>query len=350
MEIFEPKDGQGFERTEVAFEYAARSPTGERVTEVEVLIDGERLQTRDPKSLVPTSNDRLRIPLTLPPRNVVVTVVARSGEKASDPVTLKLNWSGPTVPQFAKPKLKALLVGVSDYTNKDLKLKWAAKDAADLGRALRNQVGRGYESVDVRVLPNPKRSEVMDGLEWLEQPSDGSVVTLLFFAGHGVTDERNRFFFLPSDAKLDQLRATAVSRDDIVGSLANMPGKRVVLLDACHSADALMKLAGRGPVDMSRITNEIASPEAGVVMYAAAQGWQVSYEDDAWSNGAFTKALVEGFDGAADYNKDGIVETDELNVWLRSRVRELTRAKPVQQEPVMLKSQAVPEFTIAARG
>ena len=43
-----------------------------------------------------------------------------------------------------------------------------------------------------------------------------------------------------------------------------------------------------------------------------------------WGHGAFTKALLEGLQGKADLNGDGVVETAELATWIVQRVRELT--------------------------
>jgi uncharacterized caspase-like protein len=74
-----------------------------------------------------------------------------------------------------------------------------------------------------------------------------------------------------------------------------------------------------------------------VILYASAQGPQVSFEHAEWGNGAFTKALIEGLRGAADPKKRGYVETDALSVYVRERVEELTsKLKLGKQEPVHL--------------
>jgi len=48
------------------------------------------------------------------------------------------------------------------------------------------------------------------------------------------------------------------------------------------------------------IINELSSAENGVVVFSASTGSESSYEDKAWNNGAFTRALVEGLNGQAD--------------------------------------------------
>ena len=45
-----------------------------------------------------------------------------------------------------------------------------------------------------------------------------------------------------------------------------------------------------------------------------------------WGNGAFTKALVEGLSGKADYQANGVITVNELDLYLAERVKVLTGA------------------------
>jgi hypothetical protein len=51
--------------------------------------------------------------------------------------------------------------------------------------------------------------------------------------------------------------------------------------------------------------NELSSAEDGVAVFSASTGSESSYEKPEWNNGAFTKALVEGLNGAADLTGKG---------------------------------------------
>ena len=99
-----------------------------------------------------------------------------------------------------------------------------------------------------------------------------------------------------------------------------------------------------GPSDITQIVNELSSAENGIVMFASSTGRQVSIENDAWANGAFTEALLEGFSGKADYIKDGKLTIAELDLYLSERVKELTDKR---QAPVARKPDTVPDFPIA---
>jgi hypothetical protein len=70
-----------------------------------------------------------------------------------------------------------------------------------------------------------------------------------------------------------------------------------------------------------------------------------SVEHADWQNGAFTKALVEGLSGRADYTKDGAISINELDTWVADRVKQLTKN---QQTPTTTKPNTVPDFPVAA--
>ena len=119
----------------------------------------------------------------------------------------------------------------------------------------------------------------------------------------------------------------------------------VVMLDTCQSgASADASVPTGSPVDMNRLANELGDKSLGVFLYASALGRQFSYENASWGNGAFTKAMIEGLSGRADRDQTGFVETDELALYVRRRVLDMTKQ---MQEPVRIKPDAAPEMRLA---
>jgi uncharacterized caspase-like protein len=188
------------------------------------------------------------------------------------------------------------------------------------------------------------RDKILEALEWLEGEVTGRDVGLLCLAGHGVTDAKQRFYYLPVDGDPESLRRTAVSADEIQETVGALAGKAVMFIDACHSARGLASEARRGAADITGLVNELASAENGVVMVASSTGREVSVEDDRWQNGAFTEALLEGLSGRADYSKDNSLTVAEFDLWLSERVKQLTGR---QQHPVTRKPDTVPDFPLA---
>jgi len=90
--------------------------------------------------------------------------------------------------------------------------------------------------------------------------------------------------------------------------------------------------------------NELASAENGAIVFSSSTGRQYSQEKPEWGNGAFTKGLVEGIRGKADYRATGRITVNMLDLYVSERVKELTGG---QQTPTTVKPPNVPDFPVA---
>lgn len=333
------------DRTDVTLHYRVRSPSGRTVTRVEVLIDGRPVTSR---AAVPVEDDEGAsvLQLTIPPRDAEITIVPYAGDQAGLAAKLPVRWTG-RAQRATKPRLFALLIGISDYENQSLRLNYAAKDAADLAEALRRQQGQFYESVDLKVLLDRDASEeaIETELTRLRRKASPEDNVIVFMAGHGYTDSAQDFYFLPTtvDMTPDRLPATAIDGDIIRKSLSRIPGKVILFMDACHAGAGIE--GGMSMVDMSGVANGL-SDEAGVVMFASSAGREVSYESSEWGNGAFTAALLQILADTTAYGSDGKLSISELDEELTTRVERLTDGK---QTPVMTKPGAIKRFFVASR-
>jgi uncharacterized caspase-like protein len=227
-------------------------------------------------------------------------------------------------------------------------LGFAAKDARDLGAALKTQEGGLYRGVEIRLLVDEgaTKDNILDGLDWLEREVTARDVGVLFLAGHGVNDSRSRYFFLPSEAEAGHLRRTGLLFTDIRVTLSSLVGKALFFVDTCHAGNVIGGKT-RGGVDIDAVAAELASAENGTVVFASSTGRQLSLERSEWGNGAFTEALLEGLAGRADYTGDDKITINELDLWLAERVKELTDG---QQSPTTAKPVTVPDFPVAVGG
>jgi hypothetical protein len=263
-------DGQTYPFSSDALEiaYELRAPSGRPVERIEVRVDGRPLKvvalavTQGPAP--PRRTDKLLV-TGLPRKDIEVALIAWSGEQASEPARLKLHWAGPRLEELLKPKLYALVIGVSDYVAANLKLDYAAKDAVDFSEALQAQEGGMYSKVEVKQLVDREvtREAVADGLEWLEQQVTHRDIGIIFVAGHGVKDDQQTYWFLPADATQLRLRTKAVPQDDLRRTLRNLAGKAILFLDTCH-ATAFARMASKigdsspGEELMTRKTSAVA--------------------------------------------------------------------------------------------
>ncbi len=344
IRIANPADGAHVQDGTVTLDYAVRSPSGQAVDRLDLLINGRPVKAFGLPIKPLSSNVEVTgsIPVTLTQHVSEVGLIAWSEGLASQAAQVKITWDG--APEATR-KLYALVIGVSNYADPAMTLKYAAKDAGDFAKALAAQKGRYYADVETRLLADRAvtRASVIEGLQWLEKmatnPND---VSVLFLAGHGVTDEKQTYWFYTSDSNDNTVLVNGVSQDEIRKSLQGLQGKVLWFLDTCHAGAA----AKRSPVDVNILVNTVsASENGGIVVFASSTGRQVSVESADLGNGAFTKAVVEGIElGKADLLGDGFITTSTLDSYVLHRVEQFTDN---QQTPVMDRPPEEPDFAIA---
>jgi len=325
----------------VTLQYTLRSPSGEPVTGVRFMVDGRPVSE---KRTIERNIGERRI--TVPERDCEISVIAENRYSASEPATVRLIWRGGSREFVIKPKLYVLAVGVADYRKPDLRLSFPAKDAGDFAKVLKRQKGRLYRDVVRKVLGNATRDEVLDGLEWIERQTTDKDVAMVFLAGHGVNDRNADYHFLPSDADPDRLKRTGVPYSIIRDTVTGLPGKVLFFVDTCHSGNIMGSKRRGGAADIDKVVSDLSAAENGVVVFASSTGGQYSLENPGWGNGAFTKALVEGLSGRADYTGKGKITINMLDLYLSERVKELTDG---QQTPTTAKPETVPDFPVVLK-
>jgi Caspase domain len=352
--IASPTGGAHFAGDSVEVAYALRSLSDQPIDRLEAFADGEKV----PVAGFQTTSAREaqgRVVVTVPRKSTVVSLITYSGDLPSAPAKVSLVYDGPAV-DLLKPKLYALLVGVTGYDNPDYNnIHFSAHDADDLAKALMAQKSGLYGDVQVKLIndrsrpdADPTRSNVENGLYWLQHAATSRDLAVVFLSGHGYLDPKQKFWFLTREADLARLRTTAISNDDLLDLVASIPGKKVLFVDACHSGSAMtlgLKATDTAP-DMNKFVNDFSTAGSGVVVFAASTGTELAKEDVKWdSHGAFAKALIDAIgEGRAAIDRSGQITTDLLDYYIVNRVKDMTGGL---QHPVMNRPVLVPDFPIA---
>ena len=349
VQILAPQDGATVSTPALTVRFSLRTPSGEPVTAIKGLVDGRPVaQTRGLQVAAPREEATRELQLTVPMRDCEVTIIAENRYAASVPATVRLHWQGAPDPDafVVTPTLYVLAIGVSRYQNPSLTLGFPAKDAQDFTAALRRQQGTLYRAIAVRLLTDAAahREAILDGLEWLQRQTTSKDVAVIFVAGHGTNDPNGYYYFLPANIDLERLKSTGVAFTEFKNTVAALAGKVLFFLDTCHSGNVMQQEKRRAVLDIAGVINELASAENGAIVFAASTGNQYSLENPAWSNGAFTKALVEGLQGQADYRRSGRITVNMLDLYLSERVKELTGGR---QTPTTTKPPSTPDFPVA---
>jgi WD40 repeat protein len=340
IEIIDPAGGAQISDPKLTLHYRLRSPSGQAVTRIDVLIDGRPLAGRAAMVIAPDEENVIEV--AVPRRDCEISLIAVGEKTTGLPASIKVTWAG-TAAAPPNAKLYAVLVGVSAYADPALKLTYADDDARDLDTLLHSQEGRQYGLVETRLLVDEKATaaNILDALTWLEQTAGSDDTAILFFAGHGLTDERQRFYFLPVEATPDasRLRSSAISEAQLRDAIGAIAGKVLFFIDACHSGQAID--GALSTLDATAVVNSLSRAETGVVMFSSSTGREVSIERPEWQNGAFTESLIAGLGGKADYVADGEITTDEINLFLSAEVTSLTEGA---QNAVMVRPRTIKDF------
>jgi hypothetical protein len=229
-------------------------------------------------------------------------------------------------------RLHVLTIGVSDYGDnaKDLKLKFASRDAQDVANALVNtQEGGLYAAVEVQYLHDDTANKdgIFDALAAMQHNMErdpGGDLAVILFSGHGTMID-GQFYLVPygvNDSTPARLKSSAIPATEFQSEISKLAahGRVLVLLDACRSAG----LMGTAMPAADVLRSMLAASNVTVLTSSMAD--KLSREDDKWQHGAFTKDLLDALGAADDIDTDrnGVISMAELTAYLAKHLDELT--------------------------
>ncbi|MEE8304073.1 MAG: caspase family protein, partial [Candidatus Tectomicrobia bacterium] len=275
----------------------------------------------------------------LPGRNVIsATIYNEKGTVESKPIQSIVHVEADT----RQPTLHILALGVADYRDRALQLKFAANDATAMVEALRQQGHSLFKSVQVTRLVD--RQATLDGIHTAFRELAAQVqahdVFVLFLSGHGITVD-GQYHFIPADViytNRKALQAGSVDQRRLQTWLGAIKAqKSLVLLDTCYAGAFRMATSGALPIfAMTKGLEEKSAIDklmraTGRAVIAASTERQFALEGYK-GHGVFTYALLQGLRGAADTpnargQRDGYITIDELADYVLDAVPELTMRK-----------------------
>ena len=295
-------------------------------------VRGNGLQAQR-TSLTVTGNQRtvsFTMNLDLDPGQNRIEVVAFNGYSENRRY-VDVIYNAPAGQRQTLPNLWILAIGVNSYDNAGVRLggmrnlNFAAADARRLVETFKAQEGRHYAQVNSLIIADgesllPTTENIRRNLSFLDRAGDRDIV-ILFLAGHGLSVQEGKFFFLPKDAivtgntgsyRVDESRA--ISGDEITAVLEG-PGRRLLFIDACQS----------GGVDSNRMIRSMM--ESNAFVFAASQGNELSYESASWGggHGVFTYSVLNALRGAPAALAEGNVSVLSMSGYVRLEVPRQTQ-------------------------
>jgi hypothetical protein len=340
--------------------------------------DGESLRDQNTQALERT------IPVKLAAgRNKIQVSVLNSAGAESLYANAEVNCAA----KRPKPALYAVALGVSDYSNPEWNLKYAAKDAKDVVERIKAKSSASYSEVKELLLTDKQVTKESLGQirDFLKDATIDDTV-LMFVAGHGLLDSKYDYYFGTTDIDFNNPAEKGIAFEEFDDLLAGLPSlKKSLLIDTCHAGEldeeektllasaggtaaplpagngiAMRSIGTRG-MNVKAIEGARGASEwydrlqglfvdlrrgSGSTILSSSAGAEYALESSEQQNGLFTYAVLEALDGTkdADTNKDGSVQMSELGEYVKKRVSELTNNK---QTPNTRRVNLEGDFTLA---
>ncbi len=312
------------------------------IERIDVVQDGERFAPdKLAASLVRENEDRLvRLDLRLPipagrTETTIVLQAVNTRGILSRQESRRVRYEPP------KRELYVLALGVADYDDDALDLRYPVRDVDDLIARLRAQAGELYHQVHVerrvdREVTNAEALRLRDEFLLQARPDDTIVV---FTAGHGVRSASNEYWFLTSSATPAKPYSgiNRTTLESLVTWDKLHAARRVLLIDTCHAGKAFEGTRGERGLAAFRQDEVDAALERSSGLYIFAATSDDAFAREQEGNGIFTRAILDGLAGAADEggygDRDGYVGVSELMQFARLAVFEKSAGRQVPTFP-----------------
>jgi hypothetical protein len=203
------------------------------------------------------------------------------------------------------PQLYAVVVGINHFkNNKDL--KYAVPDASTFGTALYKHTNDIFSNVKLMYLREKKETTkfaIVKALKQLQNISPNDYFIFYVSSHGGIID--GVFYLACSDG--------AISHYELLELFKRIPtANKLLLFDTCQS--------GMINSEVSKKLFEYSQRKMNITSISAAQSHQAALEGYADGHGIFTYVLMDGLEGDADFNRDGIVQSIELVSYAKKHV------------------------------
>ncbi len=236
--------------------------------------------------------------------------------------------------------LHVLAIGIDDYTNDDLDLTNATKDVQSLVTTLENQKGRMFNEVKTKVISNQDatKANIEDAIRQIKGKAAKDDLVLIYFSGHGA-ESGGSFYLKPTDVKSDpsEMEISSIDNRWIMEEISRYSAPTLYFLDASYPAKSDAGAATVGNANMDAVQNDfgkVIDNDDEIRIFVSSTSSKQKSNVGADKGSLFTVAMLEGLDGKADLNANGLVTVEELGDYVSDRVLGQTSWK---QKPTLVK-------------
>jgi WD40 repeat protein len=207
-------------------------------------------------------------------------------------------------------------IGVSLYPKmeKSMQLSSPPLDAINISSRFKELEGKLYKKVVVNLLTDTNGqtitlADIESHFEEQKRKAGPEDTTLIFLAGHGMTDSNEDYQFLTADSEIYfgeknsvyTRSGTSFDWTRLHKILDQTLGRRLVFIDTCQAGEVLNVTQ----TNIQKLVKDIHDVNA--VIYTGASRQQKGRETK--RGGVFTLAMVDGLDGKAQYRQGKLLFT-----------------------------------------
>jgi serine/threonine-protein kinase len=241
----------------------------------------------------------------------------------------------------------AIVIGMQDYTDPHLtRIHHPARDARLIADTLQRRYA--FSSDRVLLVTDFKRSALQKSVsDFLANFRTRQVQVVVYFAGHAYVGpdskeaDRQRVYLALKDTEWKRLPETGLPLEWLVQQLSGtVAAEKLLLLDASHEGTRTGTDLSQQPSTSEMIkvfkASDAATLESVTVLASCSDG-QTGHLDSARQNGLFALSLSEAFTGAADENRDLLIDAQELHEFVKRRLAS-SRTDGSEQTPALFGS------------
>ena len=222
------------------------------------------------------------------------------------------------IPTNAASNIKTFVVIFANENYQEVAPVEYAQNDGETFRKYCNMV-LGIPAKNIHMRKNATKNNMIAEMSWMKKVADaynGEAKFIVYYAGHGVPDEKsNAAYLLPVDGLATDTE-TAYSMTAFYQKLGSLNAANVtVFMDACFSGSQRgdgMLASARGVV----ITPRAETPAGNMVVFSAAQGNETAYPYKEMGHGLFTYFLLKKL-----HDTKGDCTLQDLGDYIRTNVK-----------------------------
>jgi WD40 repeat protein len=234
------------------------------------------------------------------------------------------------------PHLYILSIGIDQYKDSSVNLKYAVKDAKELEAKIKTQSATLYQPQNIHYSlvtdQEANKTNIINKINALANTIKPQDSFILFVAGHGVLLQ-NQYYMLTHDFNGQVNETNMISSNEIVEMSKKIKSlSQLLIFDTCHAGGVDTIISGLYDARMS-----VLAKKMGLHIYASANDKQAAM-DGYKGNGLFTYTLLDGLNNnkEADKYKDGKVSIVGLGEYARKMTTTISKEIGHSQTPLII--------------